>query len=135
MLDEAKLVETDSRGLLGKFVGETAPKTEAKINEAMNGVLFIDEAYGLVGSGSAIGGTANYGEEAISVLLKEMEDKRGRFCVILAGYKDEMKNMLSANPGFASRIQFTLELRWSFRIIPERNSGRLQKRFLQRKNI
>ena len=86
VLDEAKLVETDSRGLLGKFIGETAPKTEAKINEAMNGVLFIDEAYGLVGSGSAIGGTANYGEEAISVLLKEMEDKRGRFCVILAGY-------------------------------------------------
>ncbi len=109
VLDEANLVETDSRGLLGKFVGETAPKTEAKINEAMNGVWFIDEAYGLVGSGSAIGGTANYGEEAISVLLKEMEDKRGRFCVILAGYKDEMKNMLSANPGFASRIQFTLE--------------------------
>lgn len=129
VLDEAKLVETDSRELLGKFVGETAPKTEAKINEAMNGVLFIDEAYGLVGSGSAIGGTANYGEEAISALLKEMEDKRGRFCVILAGYKDEMKNMLSANPGFASRIQFTLE----FPDYAGEELGEIAKTFLAKK--
>lgn len=129
VLDEAKRVETDSRGLLGKFVGETAPKTEAKINEAMNGVLFIDEAYGLVGSGSAIGGTANYGEEAISVLLKEMEDKRGRFCIILAGYKDEMKNMLSANPGFASRIQFTLE----FPDYTGEELGEIAKAFLAKK--
>ena len=105
VLDEAKLVETDSRGLLGKRVGETAPKTEEKINEAMNGVLFIDEAYGLLGSGSA----ANYGIEAISVLLKEMEDRRGRFCVILAGYRKEMEELLSANPGFASRIPFMLD--------------------------
>ena len=105
VLGEAKLVETDSRGLLGKRVGETAPKTEEKINEAMNGVLFIDEAYGLRGSGSA----ANYGIEAISVLLKEMEDRRGRFCVILAGYRKEMEELLSANPGFASRIPFMLD--------------------------
>lgn len=105
VLDEAKLVETDSRGLLGKRVGETAPKTEEKINEAMNGVLFIDEAYGLLGSGSA----ANYGAEAISVLLKEMEDRRGQFCVILAGYRKEMEELLSANPGFASRIPFMLD--------------------------
>ncbi len=109
VLDEAKLVETDGQGLLGKFVGETGPKTEAKINEAMNGVLFIDEAYSLVGSNSVNGMAMSYGEEAIAVLLKAMEDHRGQFCAILAGYKDEMKNMLSTNPGFASRIQFTLE--------------------------
>jgi AAA+ superfamily predicted ATPase len=108
VLDEAKLVETDGQGLLGKFVGETAPKTEAKINDAMNGVLFIDEAYSLTGNHTA-GGAANFGDEAIAVLLKEMEDHRGQFCVILAGYKNEMKEMLSANPGFISRIQFTLE--------------------------
>ena len=108
-LGEAKLVETDGHGLLGRYVGETGPKTKAKINDAMNGVLFIDEAYSLAGSVSASGGTTNYGEEAIAVLLKEMEDHRGQFCVILAGYKDEMKNMLSMNPGFQSRIQFTLE--------------------------
>ena len=109
VLLEAKLVETDSHGLLGKFVGETAPKTQAKINDAMNGVLFIDEAYGLVSTNTASGGVTSYGEEAIAVLLKEMEDRRGQFCVILAGYKDEMKTMLSANPGLESRIQFTLD--------------------------
>ena len=109
VLPEAKLVETDSHGLLGKFVGETAPKTQAKINDAMNGVLFIDEAYGLVSTNTASGGVTSYGEEAIAVLLKEMEDRRGQFCVILAGYKDEMKTMFSANPGLESRIQFTLD--------------------------
>ncbi len=109
VLGEAKLVETDGHGLLGKYVGETAPKTEAKINEAMNGVLFIDEAYGLLGSVSAGGTVTSYGEDAIAVLLKAMEDKRGQFCVILAGYRDEMKALLSANPGFESRIQFVLD--------------------------
>ena len=109
VLNEAKLVETDGQGLLGQFVGSTGPKTEAKINDAMNGVLFIDEAYSLAGSNSVNGGATNYGDEAIAVLLKGMEDHRGQFCVILAGYKDEMKAMLSANPGFESRIQFTLE--------------------------
>lgn len=109
VLSEVKLVETDGHGLMGKFVGETAPKTEAKIDSAMGGVLFIDEAYALVGSHTATGGATNYGEEAIAVLLKEMEDRRGQFCAILAGYKDEMRRMLSANPGFESRIQFTLD--------------------------
>lgn len=109
VLNEAKLVETDAHGLLGKFVGETAPKTEAKIDSAMGGVLFIDEAYALVGSHTATGVATNYGEEAIAVLLKEMEDRRGQFCTILAGYKDEMRSMLSTNPGFESRIQFILD--------------------------
>ncbi len=109
VLGEAKLVETDGRGLIGKYVGETGPKTQAKVNEAMNGILFIDEAYSLAGSNDASGGATSYGLEAIAVLLKEMEDRRGQFCVILAGYRDEMKNVLSSNPGFESRIQFTLD--------------------------
>ncbi|MBP3646452.1 MAG: AAA family ATPase [Clostridia bacterium] len=109
ILDEAKLVETDAHGLIGKYVGETAPKTLAKINEAMGGVLFIDEAYSLMGRTTVNGGTTSYGEEAIAVLLKEMEDRRGQFCTILAGYRDEMVEMISTNPGFESRIQFTLE--------------------------
>ncbi len=108
VLDESKLIETDAHGLLGRFVGETAPKTMEKINDAMNGVLFIDEAYALVGSG-AMDGTKGYGEEAISVLLKEMEDHRGRFCVIMAGYQDKMQDLLAVNPGLKSRLQFTLE--------------------------
>ena len=129
VLDEAKLVETDGQGLLGKFVGETGPKTEAKINDAMNGVLFIDEAYSLVGSNSISRGATNYGDEAIAVLLKGMEDHRGQFCVILAGYKDEMKAMLSANPGFESRIQFTLE----FPDYSREELGEIAKAFLEKK--
>lgn len=109
VLPEAKLIETDGHGLLGKAVGETAPKTLSKISDAMNGVLFIDEAYSLSGTNFNNGGSANYGEEAITVLLKEMEDHRGQFCVILAGYKEEMQNLISSNPGFKSRLQFTLE--------------------------
>ena len=107
ILSEAKLIETDSHGLIGKFVGETAPKTQARISDAMGGVLFIDEAYGLVNSVSSSGN--NYGDEAIEVLLKNMEDHRGRFCAILAGYKREMNELLNSNPGLQSRIQFTLE--------------------------
>ena len=108
VLKEAKLVETDGQGLIGKYVGETSSITEAKINDAMNGVLFIDEAYSLTGINKTTG-SISYGDEAIAVLLKQMEDHRGQFCVILAGYKDEIKDMLSSNPGFQSRIQFTLE--------------------------
>ena len=109
VLSEAKLVETDSTGLLGKFVGETGPKTQEKVQDAMGGVLFIDEAYGLAGSDFVTGASSNYGDEAITVLLKAMEDYRGRFCVIMAGYKDEMRRMLGENPGFESRIQFYLD--------------------------
>ena len=109
VLNEAKLVETDAHGLIGKYIGETAPKTLAKINDAMGGVLFIDEAYSLTGGTIINGGTTSYGEEAIAVLLKEMEDRRGQFCAILAGYRNEMVKMISTNPGLESRIQFTLE--------------------------
>ena len=126
VLSGSKLVETDGLGLLGKSVGETAPKTLEKINEAMNGVLFIDEAYALNGSGK---GTLNYGDEAIAVLLKEMEDRRGQFCVILAGYKKAMEAMLSANPGFESRIQFTLE----FPDFTREEFGEIAQRFLSKK--
>lgn len=109
VLPEAKLTETDSHGLIGKYVGETAPKTLAKINDSMGGVLFIDEAYSLADTHGENSSSAGYGDEAIAVLLKEMEDRRGRFCVVFAGYKDEMKSMLSSNPGLESRIQFAID--------------------------
>lgn len=109
VLPEAKLVETDARGLMGKYVGETASKTMEKIDAAMGGVLFVDEAYQLVPTAPGQNTALNYGAEAVAVLLKEMEDRRGQFCVILAGYKEEMKVMLSSNPGLKSRIQFTLD--------------------------
>ena len=126
VLSEAKLIETDSHGLIGRFVGETAPKTQAKISDAMGGVLFIDEAYGLTNSG---GNGHNFGDEAVEVLLKNMEDHRGRFCTILAGYKDEMKSMLNSNPGLESRIQFTLE----FPDYSREELGQIAIRFLEKK--
>lgn len=129
VLDEAKLVETDPNGLIGKFVGETGPKTIAKVNEALGGVLFIDEAYGLAGSSGNLQGSSGYGEEAIAALLKAMEDKRGQFCAILAGYKDEMKSMISTNPGLESRIQFTLE----FPDFTKEELGKIAEAFLIKK--
>lgn len=129
VLTEAKLIETDARGLMGKFVGETGPKTQAKVEEAMGGVLFVDEAYALTEGGAGEGKASNYGDEAISVLLKEMEDKRGKFCVILAGYQEEMKRMLSANPGFESRVQFTLD----FPDYSREELGEIARIFLKKK--
>lgn len=129
VLKEAKLIETDAHGLIGKVVGETGPKTLSKINDAMDGVLFIDEAYDFLSFGSGSSGSANYGEEAIAVLLKEMEDRRGQFCVVLAGYKDEMKAMVSSNPGLESRIQFTLD----FPDYSRSELGEIAQKFLKKK--
>lgn len=107
ILPQDKLIETDSSGLIAEYVGQTAVKTHAKIKEAMGGVLFIDEAYAL-NDGVHYGG-GSYGKEAVVALLKDMEDYRGKFCVILAGYRDEMNEMLSLNPGFRSRINRNLD--------------------------
>ena len=104
VLREAKLVETDAYGLLGRLPEETASKTRNKIQEAIGGVLFIDEAYELVRNS---GGSA--GSEAIPILLKAMEDRRGEFCVIFAGYREEMEKLISLNPGMKSRIPFMLD--------------------------
>lgn len=129
VLPEAKLTETDANGLIGKFVGETAPKTLAKINDAMGGVLFIDEAYSLTETTGSDGHSAGYGDEAIAVLLKEMEDRRGQFCVILAGYRENMESMLSRNPGMKSRIQFQLD----FPDYSREELGEIATSFLSRK--
>lgn len=98
VLTTNKLIETDRSGLCGQYVGETGVLTHKKVKQAMGGVLFIDEAYTLYGNGQ------DYGPEAIAALLKDMEDYKGKFCVILAGYKEEMEKMIALNPGFDSRI-------------------------------
>jgi len=105
ILERGHMVETDRQGLVAGFIGQTAIKTAAKIDEAMGGVLFIDEAYSL----SAGGAGADYGGEAIQTLLKRMEDKRGEFFVFVAGYPENMEQFLKTNPGLQSRFDKILK--------------------------
>jgi SpoVK/Ycf46/Vps4 family AAA+-type ATPase len=99
VLPRGQLVETGRQDLVASFVGQTAPKVQAKVDEASGGVLFIDEAYSLTN-----GGFNDFGSEAIATLVQLMENRRGSFAVITAGYKEEMKFFLEANPGLKSRM-------------------------------
>ena len=99
ILKKGHLVETDRSGLVAEYVGQTAVKTNKIIDSALDGVLFIDEAYSLVQ-----GGGNDYGQEAISTLLKRMEDDRDRLIVVLAGYSEDMKHFIDSNPGLQSRF-------------------------------
>lgn len=98
ILSKGHLVETDRAGLVAEYVGQTAVKTNKIIDSALDGVLFIDEAYSLIGTGQ------DYGKEAIATLLKRMEDNRDRLVVILAGYSKEMQDFINTNPGLQSRF-------------------------------
>ena len=100
VLSKGQLVEVDRSGLVAGFVGQTAIKTNEAVQKALGGVLFIDEAYALTNQENA----NDFGKEAIEVLLKNMEDHRDDFIVIVAGYTDLMGKFIHANPGLESRF-------------------------------
>ena len=104
VLKRGTLVETDRSGLVAEYVGQTAVKTNKIIDSALDGILFIDEAYSL-----ADGGSQDYGKEAIATLLKRMEDDRDRLIVILASYTDQIKHFIDSNPGLQSRFNRYVE--------------------------
>lgn len=123
------VVETDRSGLVAQYAGQTGPKTNKLCDSAIGGVLFIDEAYSLIDES----GDDSYGREAIQTLLKRMEDDRDRMVVILAGYSDEMNDMIRSNPGLSSRINTRIDfedyepvdLGYIFEVMCEQNQYRL----------
>ncbi len=102
ILPKGHLVETDRQTLVSSYVGQTAAKTTEVINQSIGGTLFIDEAYTLVKAGDNSG--SDFGKEAIDTLLKRMEDDRGKFIVIAAGYTEDMEKFLDSNAGLKSRF-------------------------------
>ena len=99
VVERGHLVETDRAGLVAGYVGQTAPLVMARFDEADEGVLLIDEAYALVR-----GGERDFGREAIDTIVKLIEDRRDRIVVVMAGYPDEMDELIASNPGLRSRL-------------------------------
>lgn len=117
ILKKGHLIETDRSGLVAEYLGQTAVKTNKIIDSALDGILFIDEAYSLSEDQDS------YGKEAIATLLKRMEDDRNRLVVILAGYTNKMKQFISSNPGLESRFNRYIEF-------PDYSADELMKIFM-----
>ncbi|MFC2101539.1 AAA family ATPase [Bacteroidota bacterium] len=106
LLERGHLIDADSSDLIAEWVGKTAIKTKDLVKRAMGGILFIDEAYAITEGGANPGGH-DFGKQAVAALIKEMEDHRGEFGVIAAGYPDNMNQFLESNPGVKSRFDRT----------------------------
>ena len=104
ILPTSRVIEASRATLVGKYMGETPKIVNNMCDKAMGGILFIDEAYTLSDGGD------QYGKEAIDTLMKRMEDDRGKFVVIAAGYKDKMEEFMMMNPGLASRFTHKLHI-------------------------
>ena len=104
ILPTSRVLEVSRATLVGKYMGETPKIVNSMCDKAIGGILFIDEAYTLSE------GSDQYGKEAIDTLMKRMEDDRGKFVVIAAGYKDKMDVFLQMNPGLASRFTHKLHI-------------------------
>ena len=104
ILPTSRVIEASRATLVGKYMGETPKIVNNMCDKAMGGILFIDEAYTLSDGGDM------YGKEAIDTLMKRMEDDRGKFVVIAAGYKDKMEEFMQINPGLASRFTHKLQI-------------------------
>jgi SpoVK/Ycf46/Vps4 family AAA+-type ATPase len=119
VLSSGHLVEVSRAELVGQYSGKTAPLVKKVVQEALGGVLFIDEAYALVNSGSE----KDLGHEALSTLIQEMENHRDDLVVLMAGYPDEMETLVDNNPGLRSRISGTVNF-------PDYTDAELQQIFL-----
>lgn len=106
ILEKGHLIEVERADLVGEYIGHTAQKVREQVKRAVGGILFIDEAYSL-----ARGGEKDFGKEAIDTLVKAMEDYKDNLVLILAGYKDEMDNFISTNPGLKSRFPIVIEFK------------------------
>ncbi|WP_240676972.1 AAA family ATPase [Actinacidiphila soli] len=104
LLQRGHIVEAHRGDLVGRYVGHTAGRTKELIDRAMDGVLFIDEAYALSNTSGRDGHRDTFGDEALQTLLKRAEDDRDRLVIVLAGYEKEMRELLATNPGLSSRF-------------------------------